>query len=80
MNSVGLLGHLLARRRQLEAALKALLYVEQHPASLARDKTYNQPLLAELRSELPALFEQAATWTANQPLDDMVRWLLYGPA
>lgn len=62
---------------QLAAAIRALLYVEQHPATLARDKAYNQPLLAELRSELPALLEQAATWTADQTLDDVVRWLLY---
>lgn len=78
LNSVGLLGHLFAQRGQLEAAIRALLYVEQHPASLARDKAYNQSLLAELRSELPTLFEEVTTWTATQTLDDVVRWLLYG--
>lgn len=76
LGSVGLLGHLFARRGQVEAALKALIFVEQHPASMARDKVYNQPLLAELRSELPpALCEQAATWAEGQSLDDVVRWL-----
>ena len=78
LNSVGLLGHLFARRGQLDAAIRALLFVEQHSATLARDKAYNQPLLAELRSELPSLFEKAATWTAHQTLDEVVRWLLYG--
>lgn len=78
LNSVGLLGHLFAQRGQLDAAIRALLYVEQHPATLARDKAYNQSLLAELRSELPSLFEEATNWTVHQTLDDVVRWLLYG--
>ncbi|MCX6047089.1 MAG: BTAD domain-containing putative transcriptional regulator [Chloroflexi bacterium] len=79
LGSVGLLGHLFARRGQVEAALKALIFVEQHPASMARDKVYNQPLLAELRSELPpALWEQAATWADGQSLDDVVQWLRQG--
>jgi predicted ATPase len=79
LGSIGLLGHLLARRGQVEEAIKALLYVEQHPATLARDLVYNQPLLAELRSELLAtLFEQTAAWAASQTLDDVVRWLLQG--
>ena len=79
LNSVGLMGQLLARRGQVEAALKALLFVEQHPATLARDKANNQLLLAELRSELPAaLVEQAEGWVAGQTLDDVVRWLLHG--
>jgi predicted ATPase/DNA-binding SARP family transcriptional activator/predicted negative regulator of RcsB-dependent stress response len=79
LGSIGLLAHLFARRGQVEEAIKALLYVEQHPATLARDRVYNEPLLAELRSELPpALFEQAAAWAATQTLDDVVRWLLQG--
>jgi tetratricopeptide (TPR) repeat protein len=79
LGSIGLLGHLLARRGQVEEVIKALLYVEQHPATLARDLVYNQPLLAELRSELLAtLFEQTAAWAASQTLDDVVRWLLQG--
>jgi predicted ATPase/DNA-binding SARP family transcriptional activator/predicted negative regulator of RcsB-dependent stress response len=78
LGSVGLLGHLLARRGQVEAAIKALLYVEQHPATMARDKAYNQPLLAELRSELPAvLFAQTESWVTEQTLADVVRWLLH---
>ncbi|MCB0089026.1 MAG: hypothetical protein KDE54_14040 [Caldilineaceae bacterium] len=43
---------------------------------MARDKLYNQPLLDELRSELPpALFEQAKAWASGQTLDDVVDWL-----
>jgi len=78
LGSIALLGHLFARRGQLETALKALAFVEQHPATMARDRLYNQPLLAELRSELPPmLFEQAAVWTAEQALDGVARWLLH---
>lgn len=78
LGSIGLLGHLFARRGQMEIALKALTFVEQHPSTMARDRLYNQPLLTELRSELtPALFEQAAAWAAGQSLDSMVRWLLH---
>jgi predicted negative regulator of RcsB-dependent stress response len=76
LGSIARLGHIFARRGQLEAALKALLYVEQHPMTMARDHLYNQPLLTELRSELPAtLFEAAAAWTTEQALDAVVRWL-----
>ncbi len=79
LGSIDLLGHLFARRGQLETALKALAFVEQHPATMARDRLYNQPLLAELHSELtPVLLAQAAAWAAGQSLDDMVRWLLHG--
>ncbi|MEZ4735440.1 MAG: BTAD domain-containing putative transcriptional regulator [Caldilineaceae bacterium] len=79
LGSVGLLGHAFAGRGQVEAALKALLYVEQHPATMARDKAYNHPLLNDLRSKLPAtLFAQTETWVAGQTLADVVRWLLHG--
>ncbi len=79
LGSVGLWGHLFARRGQLEMALKALLFVEQNPATMARDHLYNEPLLTELRSELsPLLFVEAAAWAAAQTLDAVVRWLLHG--
>ncbi|MEZ4681014.1 MAG: tetratricopeptide repeat protein [Caldilineaceae bacterium] len=79
LTSVGLLGHLFAHRGQLEAAIRALLFVDQHPATAANDKAHNQQLLTELRSELPAaLFAQAAGWVATQTLDDVARWLLHG--
>jgi len=78
LGSIACLGHIFARRGQLESALKALTFVEQHPVTMARDRLYNEPLLTELRSELPpSVFEQAATWAANQGLDDVVQWLLY---
>ena len=78
LGSIGLLGHLFARRGQLETALRTLAFVEQHLSTMARDHLYNQPLLAELRSELaPTLFEQAAAWAADQTLDSVVRWLLF---
>ncbi len=81
LGSIGLMGHLFARRDQGEAALRVLLSVEQHPASFARDKVYNQPLLAQLRSALPPQrVEQAAAWAASQTIDDLVRWLLHGEA
>lgn len=68
----------LAQRVQVDAALKALLFVEQHPATLARDKATNQILLAELRSELPAVVvAQAEGWVVGQTLDEVVRWLLH---
>lgn len=79
LGSIARLGHVLARRGQLDAALKALLFVEQHPVTMARDHLYNQPLLTELRSELPpTLFETATAWAADQSLDSVVRWLLHG--
>ncbi|MCE7988371.1 MAG: hypothetical protein DYG89_45005 [Caldilinea sp. CFX5] len=79
LGSIARLGHVFARRGQLEPALKALTFVEQHPVTMARDHLYNEPLLAELRSELPpALFEEAATWVAEQALDGVVRWLQHG--
>ncbi len=79
LGSIGRLGHLFARRGHLEAALKALAFVEQHPVTMERDRLYNQPLLTELRSELdPTWFEQAAAWAANQTLDHMIDWLLHG--
>ena len=75
--SIGLLGHIAAHHGQWEEALKALLFVEQHPATLAQDKVYNQPLLTDLRRRLsPALMEQAMSWAANQTLDEVVRWSL----
>ena len=78
LGSIARLGHVLARRGQLADALKALTFVEQHPVTMARDHLYNQPLLAELRSELPqTLFDTAAAWAAEQTLDGMVRWLLH---
>lgn len=80
LGSIALLGHLFARRSQLESALKALAFVEQHPATMARDKLYNQPLLNELRSELPPdLFEQAKAWASGQTLDALVDWLQQAP-
>ncbi|MEZ4662835.1 MAG: tetratricopeptide repeat protein [Caldilineaceae bacterium] len=76
LGSVALLGHLFARRGQVETALKALTFVEQHPATMARDKLYNQTLLDELRSELPPeLFAQIKAWADSQTLDDVVEWL-----
>ena len=78
LGSVGLLGHVFAHRGQKEAALKALLFVEQHPATMARDKVYNQPLLTELRSKLPPeVLTQAVAWAAGQPPEEVVHWLLY---
>ncbi|MEZ4864229.1 MAG: tetratricopeptide repeat protein [Caldilineaceae bacterium] len=79
LGSIALLGHVLARRGQLETALRAIAFAEQHPAVMARDRLTNAPLLAELRSELSAtLFDAAAAWAASQSLDDVVRWLLHG--
>lgn len=79
LGSISLLAHLLARRGRVESALKALTFAEQHPATMARDRLYNQPLLAELRSELdPKILEHASAWAASQGLDDVVLWLLHG--
>jgi len=76
LGSIALLGHLFARRGQIEHALKALLFVEQHPSTMARDRLYNEPLLAELRGELDArLFTQAEAWVTEQTLDDVAHWL-----
>ena len=77
LGSIGLLGHLFARRGQLEQALNALTFVEAHPATMARDHLYNAPLLAELRSELDQAHLAVATaWAGAQTLDTVVRWLL----
>ena len=79
LGSIGLLGHLFARRGQLEQALNALTFVEAHPATMARDHLYNAPLLAELRSELDQAHLAVATaWAGAQTLDTVVRWLLHG--
>jgi len=73
LGSIACLGHVFARRGQLESALKALTFVEQHLVTMARDRLYNEPLLTELRSELPpTLFEQAAAWATGQTLDGVV--------
>lgn len=78
LGSISLLGHLFARRNQVDIALKMLTFVERHPATMARDRLYNQPLFAELRSELaPEQFEQAEVWATGQALDDVVQWLLH---
>ncbi len=79
LGSIGLLGHLFARRGQLAQALNALTFVEGHPATMARDHLYNAPLLAELRSELDQAHLTVATaWAGAQTLDTVVRWLLHG--
>jgi hypothetical protein len=40
-----------------------LLYVDHHPATLARDKNFNATLLAALREALaPEIVAEAATW------------------
>jgi predicted ATPase/DNA-binding SARP family transcriptional activator len=76
LGSISLLGHVLARRGQMKMALRALAFAEQHPAVMARDRLYNEPLLAELHSELLATyFDEATTWAAGQSLDEVVRWL-----
>jgi tetratricopeptide (TPR) repeat protein len=76
LGSIALLGHVLARRGQVETALKALAFAEQHPSVMARDRLYNESLLAELHTELPAtLFDEAAAWAAGHSLDEVVRWL-----
>lgn len=78
LGSIGLMGHLLARRGHLNRALALLQFVEAHPATMARDHHYSQALLAELRSELPsAVIAEASQWAAEQALDGIVRWLLY---
>jgi hypothetical protein len=76
LGSIALFGHVLAHRGQIEMALRALAFVEQHPSTLARDRLYNEPLLAGLGAELPATrFDEAAAWAAGQSLDEVVRWL-----
>jgi predicted ATPase/DNA-binding SARP family transcriptional activator/Tfp pilus assembly protein PilF len=76
LGSVALLGHVLARRGQIEAALRALAFVEEHPSVMARDRLYNEPLLVELRSELPANhFAEAAAWATSHSLEEVVQWL-----
>ncbi|HMN27709.1 MAG TPA: tetratricopeptide repeat protein [Caldilineaceae bacterium] len=76
LGSISLLGHVLARRGQMKMALRALTFAEQHPSVMARDRLYNEPLLAELHSELSVtFFDEATTWAAGQSLDEVVRWL-----
>lgn len=73
--------HLVVARQRLAFARHQpyWLDVELHPATMARDHCYNEPLLAELRSELPStVFAQAAAWVASQGLESVVRWLLHG--
>jgi hypothetical protein len=61
LSSISYVAHAWARRGIVEPALRALLYVDQHPAILARDKHFNATLLATLRETLgPAIISAAA--------------------
>lgn len=79
LSSIAYLAHVWARRGNVEPALRALLYVDQHPATLARDKNFNTTLLAACREALaPAIITEAAAWGKTKQLDDVVAWINEG--
>jgi len=76
LSSISYLAHVWARRGNVEPALRILLYVDQHPAALARDKNFNATLLAAWREALaPEIFTAAAAWGNTKQLDDVVVWI-----
>jgi hypothetical protein len=65
-----------ARWGNVEPALRILLYVDQHPAALARDKHFNATLLIALREALaPEIITEAVAWGKTKQLDDVVTWI-----
>jgi tetratricopeptide (TPR) repeat protein len=76
LSSISYLAHVWARRGNVEPALRILLYVGQHPATLARDKNFNATLLTALREALaPEIHTEAAAWGKTKQLDDVVTWI-----
>jgi tetratricopeptide (TPR) repeat protein len=76
LRSIASLAHVWAQRGNVEAALRALLYVDQHPAALAQDKHFNATLLAAWRQTLaPEILTEATAWATTQQLDDVVAWI-----
>jgi predicted ATPase/DNA-binding winged helix-turn-helix (wHTH) protein len=76
LSSIASVAHVWARRGHVEPALRALLYVDQHPAALAWDKQFNAPLLAAWREALaPERITEAAAWGTTQLLEDVVTWI-----
>ena len=64
------------RRGNVEPALRALLYVDHHPATLARDKNFNTTLLAAWRETIaPTILADAAVWGKTKQLDDVAAWI-----
>src|SRR5262245_29933056 len=73
---ISYLAHVWARQGNVEPALRILLYVDQHPAALARDKNFNATLLAAWREALaPEIYTEAAAWGKTKQLDDVVVWI-----
>jgi len=76
LSSISYLAHVWARRGNVEPALRILLYVDQHPAALARDKNFNATLLTALREALAReIITEAAAWGKTKQLDDVVTWI-----
>src|SRR5262245_56356249 len=75
LSSISYLAHVWARRGNVAPALRVLLYVDQHPAALARDKNFNATLLAALREALAPEIFTAAAWGKTKQLDDVVTWI-----
>jgi tetratricopeptide (TPR) repeat protein len=76
LGSLSFLAQIWASRGAVEAALRVLLFIEQHPKSMERDRRYNRELLAELQVELPPrVVSAAAQWSRGRTLEDMLAWL-----
>jgi tetratricopeptide (TPR) repeat protein len=76
LSSITCLAHVWARQGYVEPALRALLYVDQHPATFAQDKHFNAPLLATWREVLaPDILAEAVAWSTRKPLEDVVTWI-----
>ena len=76
MNTVAGLGHVRAKQGYPEEGLRLLLFAQKHPATIAVNKAYMVPLLAELRQELPApLMAAAAEWADTVTLPELIDWV-----
>ena len=76
LSSISYLAHVWVQRGNVEPALRILLYVDQHPAALARDKNFNATLLTALREALASeIITEAAAWGKTKQLDDVVIWI-----
>jgi tetratricopeptide (TPR) repeat protein len=74
--SIAYLAHVWARRGHVEPALRALLYVDSHPATLPFYKAFNATLLSALRdASAHDVIAAARAWGKAKQLDDVVTWV-----
>jgi predicted ATPase/DNA-binding SARP family transcriptional activator len=80
LGSLSYLGQVWAQHGSVEAALRALLYVNRSPAALARDRHLGATLLTELQGKLaPNAVIEIEQWCASKTLDELVQWVATVP-